>query len=606
MLNSPENYSDLKECIGKANDGDTINLNGTYFFEDEIAITKSINIIGSDKATITVDSFSTYYGIFFNISSSNVVLSNLKFTSISGCAIYSSGNDNSIINCEFNACTAVNGTVRIEGTNCNVTNCNFINNKATNGIGGAIWWFADNGIIKNCNFNNNFANAAGAIALIANNGLIENCTFTRNYANRYGGAIVVSGQENNIINSKFNSNYVSGDLNYGLGGGAIYSDCLSLNIGACNFNNNYASKTNGGAIILGKNNFVLDSYFKGNLAKSGNNIYGNSSSLINNNHFVINYNESEKNSIYGKDLIITGNKIEKIKIDSKVSFIAGMIFEYGSSGSIYVSVDGGKVELSKIKVLKHSEAKISLSKNVITVSGLAVGKYTLRVTTTPDENHNSVYKDLTVTVKKAAAVIKASKVTVALKKATYWSIKLINSKTKKPISKMKLTLKVYTGKKYKKVSVTTNSKGVAKYKTSKLTRGTHKIVVSAKHKGYTFKTLKSSIKVIKPKKLKFKVKHLFDYDGSTLSITVKNKKKPVNGIKIKLFVYTGKKYKTVVLKSKTNEKFKGVCGWGTNKLSVGTHKVIIKPVSIKYTGFKKTKIKIKKSAKKHVAWETKI
>ena len=59
---SPENYSDLKECIGKANDGDTINLNGTYFFEDEIAITKSINIIGSDKATITVDSFSTYYG----------------------------------------------------------------------------------------------------------------------------------------------------------------------------------------------------------------------------------------------------------------------------------------------------------------------------------------------------------------------------------------------------------------------------------------------------------------------------------------------------------------------------------------------------------------
>ena len=99
--------------------------------------------------------------------------------------------------------------------------------------------------------------------------------------------------------------------------------------------------------------------------------------------------------------------------------------------------------------MNHPEAKITFSKNILTVSNLAVGMYTLCVTTTPDDRHNSVESELGITVKKATAVIKASKVTVALKSGAAWTIKIVDSKTGKPVANMKLTLKVYTGKKYK-------------------------------------------------------------------------------------------------------------------------------------------------------------
>jgi hypothetical protein len=66
-------------------------------------------------------------------------------------------------------------------------------------------------------------------------------------------------------------------------------------------------------------------------------------------------------------------------------------------------------------------------------------------------------------------------------------------------------------------------------------------------------------------------------EGALLTILVMNKKnkKLVNGVKLKLLIYTGKKYKTVTLKTKTFNKLKGMAGYATNQLSVGTHKVKI-------------------------------
>jgi ribosomal protein S19 len=270
-----------------------------------------------------------------------------------------------------------------------------------------------------------------------------------------------------------------------------------------------------------------------------------------------------------------------------------------------VIVDGGSVSAKNIQVLGHPEAKIVFANNVLTVSGLAVGKYTLRVRTTPDENHYAVDKDLSITVNKATAVIKASSVTVALKKGSLWTIKLADSKTGNPISNMMLTLKVFTGKNYKIVTVTTNFKGEASYQTKGLTKGIHRVIVSGSHAGYNFNTLTSTIKVIKPKKLTFKVNKNIAKDGSSLSITTLYKKKPINGVKLTLVVYNGKKvFKTVSLKSKTIGKYKGVSGWGTNKITVGSHKIVLMPANIKYAGSKNIKLTLKKSAKKYVAWET--
>ena len=99
------------------------------------------------------------------------------------------------------------------------------------------------------------------------------------------------------------------------------------------------------------------------------------------------------------------------------------------------------------------------------------------------------------------------------------TVTLLNSKGL-AITGKTISIKAY-GKVYK---ATTNSKGVASYQTKGLSKGTHKIVVSAKPASYTFKTFTSSIKVVKQSPLKFKVTRATGKDGATISIAVKNKK----------------------------------------------------------------------------------
>ena len=608
--------SNLQDTIDQAAAGDTIVLNGTFEIKNTININKTINIQGNGNvATIkpTEPSFKDMRLINIQNSASNVVLSNLKLyggKENDGAAILWEGSAGSINNCEIIQNTAKeSGTILLKGNNCKITDSTFKANKAQ--IAGAILIEGDDCQIVNCTFNENSAyKYGGAILIESNNCLITECTFKNNFASQGGGAIVLKGKGNTISNSKFNQNYLRNYENGSdiSGGGAIFSSCEITDITNCSFNGNNAPNLNGGAINLIEYGFIQNSNFKDNTALFGNAIYCNSSSVITSNYFVIQYNESNEDTLNISEKVQTYNNIfNKTKISSSVDFSASMIFEYGASGSIHVIVDGGTVKKENIQVLKHKEAKITFSKSILTISGLGVGSYILRVTTTPDENHTAVDKDLNITVKKANAVISASKLTVALNSASIWSIKIINSKTHKPIPKMKLTLKVYTGKKYKTVHVTTNSKGVASYKTKGLSAGTHKIVVSGTHSGYKFNTLTSSIKVIKQTALKFKLQaRTSDRDGAILSYIVSNKKtnKGINGIKIKFLIYTGKKYKTFVLKTKkikgSTKIYNGAIGFATNEFSAGTHKVKILPYDLKYKGSATSSIVIKKSAAKGV------
>ena len=104
------------------------------------------------------------------------------------------------------------------------------------------------------------------------------------------------------------------------------------------------------------------------------------------------------------------------------------------------------------------------------------------------------------------------------------------------------------------------------------------------------------MKVVKQTLLKIFVKVQNLKEMSVLSIMVMNKKtkKFLNGVKLKLLIYTGKKYKTVTLKTKKLDGMKGMVGYATNQLSVGKHKVKITLVKFKFSGSKTTSIKIKK------------
>ena len=130
-------------------------------------------------------------------------------------------------------------------------------------------------------------------------------------------------------------------------------------------------------------------------------------------------------------------------------------------------------------------------------------------------------------------------------------------------------------------------------------------MVSGTHSGYKFNTLTSSIKVIKQTALKFKLQaRTSDNNGAILSYIVSNKKtnKGINGVKIKFLIYTGKKYKTFVLKTKkikgSTKIYNGAIGFATNEFSAGTHKVKILPYDLKYKGSATSSIVIKKSATK--------
>ncbi len=594
---SPKNFTDLKNCIETAEEGATIELNGTYVFDSTVTVNRAVNIVGvGDGANIKHDSFNTNDFRFFTIesSASDVVLSNLKFDT--GTSNYGSA-------------------VCWNGENGIITNCEFINNLAKSSSlgGGALAVFGNNCSIIDCYFKNNYAREGngGALLLKANDCRVENCNFTINHCSNSGGAIAVYNESNKIVKCLFENNYVDNNSTDKMGGGAIFSGCEDLLIDGCTFSSNKALQFSGGAIVLAKSNVVQNSFFNGNLALLGNDIYSSSFSVVKSCYFILDYNETEQQAIYETGLLTqVDNTFNITKIDSHIDFIStGMVFEYGASGSITVKVDGGVVELKNIKVLNHPEARIAFSNNVLTISGLDVGSYTLRVTTTPDENHYSVDADLGITVKKATAVIKASAVTVALKKGTLWTIKLVDSRNNAPIANMVVTLKVYTGSKASTVNLITHTNGIASYQTKDLAKGTHKVVVSAIHNGYDFSPVTSSIKVIKPKALTFKIqKRSDDKKGSLVSFIVKDKKtgKGVNGVKVKLLIYTGKNYVTINLKTKKVGKYKGAVGYSTNKLSVGKHKVIIMPSTIKYSGSKSTFMKIKKSAKKYPAWETKV
>lgn len=632
------NYREIQDKIDQASEGATIDLEGEYVCDYLITVNKSVNIVGTGngatiKYNITTEHITPFFWITENAT--NVSLKNIKFvggTFLWGGAINWNGENGTISDCVFinnqaSSENAIGGAIVIIADNCKVINCTFTGNSA-NLHAGALLCNGTGGTISDCTFNDNFASGeesfGGAITIYGNDYKIINCNFTNNHVSDYGGAIsVLQGRNNLISDCRFNANYVSkgvGENKDYVGGGAIFSACIGLTINNCNFTGNIAKKSWGGAISLSDEDVLNNSYFRDNSALSGNDLYGNGAHDITYNTFVIDFNESNADAIrlnltsdydipYGELLKYfleeMNNTLVKIKENSTVKFSAGMIFQYDASGSIYVTVEGGHIDLANITVLNHPEAKITFANTLLTVSNLAVGKYTLRVTTTPDENHTSVDGDLSITVNKATAAVKASKITVALKSGSVWTISVVDSRNNKPIANMNLALQVFTGNKYVTEYVTTNSNGVATYKTNKLTQGTHKVVVSTSDARYLLTPLTSSISVVKQTVLKFKLQSKrSDKGGALLSYIALNKKtkKGINGIQFKVSIYTGKTFKTYIIKSKKvkgkKKTYMGAFGFSTNAFSAGKHKVVITPVSIKYKGTIKTTITIKKAATK--------
>lgn len=158
--------------------------------------------------------------------------------------------------------------------------------------------------------------------------------------------------------------------------------------------------------------------------------------------------------------------------------------------------------------------------------------------------------------KKIKTDVDADQVSVVYKKNNYFKVKVEDDKKDKPVSKINIKLKIYTGSKSKTYTVKTNSKGIAKFNTKNLKLGSHKVVITSGDDKYTIKKSSkifvgklhkkvmkvNTVKTLKNKdKIKVYVKH--KSDEKEVKVKFKGKTKYTKILKVKFYFknkYTGK------------------------------------------------------------------
>ncbi len=210
------------------------------------------------------------------------------------------------------------------------------------------------------------------------------------------------------------------------------------------------------------------------------------------------------------------------------------------------------------------------------------GKYNIEVV----NGVAGVSENYTMIVNMHPAKATINKIVESYGARKYLTIKLTD-KNGKAIGNVTFTVK-FNGKTYK---MTTKDDGVAKYKLPVLNVGTYKVTAKASDLKYIIPELKTTIKVNKAKTTVSAKKLTAKFKKSKyFKITIKSKvtKKSAKNVKIKVKVYTGKKYKTYTLKTNKN----GVAKLNTKSLKKGTHKVVISSANKNYVISKKSSIKI--------------
>ena len=548
-----------------------------------------------------------------------------------------------INNCDFinNTGPYGGGAIRTAGE-LRINNCRFINNVAQGyqynpstsnsdpaGFGGAIFAFYPSEgnrslIISNSYFEYNRASVSGGALYLGTTTKdyeirpldaethIFNSTFYNNVA-IYGGA-VANFQCCNVWDSRFLENRAMGS------GGAIHmtngiysndDDVFQIYAlfvhGNSLFEKNTASS--GGAIRYNPDPELLkmglqgvvrifdDVVFKSNSAETGAALHiANSFSKVENAKFISN-TANDGSVIYGGNII-----------DSTYSGNSGKLIDEGnlidSGYTKFTFVQSGQYYNDKFVTVtltntKYNTPLIYVPVNVRFSNGKSVtlktdsdGKATYKIpfgagtysaTATVDDDNIEVSPIQLNSIKlaKAPLTITPSKLSTTYDSGKYFQIKVVNTQTKKPVNGIKLKLMVYTGKQYKTVSLTTDSKGIAKYSASKLSIGTHKAVVSnAQTADCTGSQKTTSIVISKANYNIIAPKVTNPYKVGKFKITVKNKAsgKVVGGVKLTVKLYTGKNAKTVTVK--TNKK--GEASVSTAGLSKGTHKIVVSTKATKF------------------------
>lgn len=294
---------------------------------------------------------------------------------------------------------------------------------------------------------------------------------------------------------------------------------------------------------------------------------------------------------------------DKTSVDISISqsgkYYNGKVLTVKVVGSLDKAPVAGKGVLLKFSNGKSVTLKTD-AKGVATYSvPFKVGTYSAVATMVGDAFEPTQASLKNIKILKAPVKVSISNAKTSYDSGKKLKIKVVNSKTKRPMANVKVRMKVYTGSKSKTVTLTTDKSGIAQYGYSKLSLGKHKITVTnGDSKNMNMKAKSSSLKVSKAKtKVSFSKKSLV-YKKDALSITIKNAAsgKAIKGLKIKVKVKNNGKYKTYSLKTNS----KGVANLNTKGLSLGSHPVSVSATNKKYKVSKSAKITVVKNKAKFV------
>lgn len=109
-------------------------------------------------------------------------------------------------------------------------------------------------------------------------------------------------------------------------------------------------------------------------------------------------------------------------------------------------------------------------------STLSIGVHDVAISS-PDQNYKVNKTYTTIQVAKAKTIVKAPAVTVKVKKSYNYKIKILNKANNKPVAKVKIKVRVLTGKTFQTLTLKTSKYGNAVFNTKYLSAGKHKVVI---------------------------------------------------------------------------------------------------------------------------------
>ena len=508
------NFTDLQNIINDAENGSTISLDKNYSFADGdskegVIISKSLTINGNGAVLDGKNSSRIFNIVCANEESdddetaAHLVLKNISFINGNageGAAVsvtkFNRFSDNTVFldiyNCIFANNTAVNGgAVYVSDSYggyylsdtavLNIHNSTFLQNCAEFSAG-AVYSLSLN--ITYSSFINNSADNDGAIYATA--AKIHNSSFISNSAVSCGGVMEIVDSID-IFESEFRNNSAED------GGVFDILDLKYINIDNSRFIDNFA-ETEGGVLFYAVSPVttktkISNSLFLSNKASSGGvfacrgDYYDNIK--LTKNTFKDNANEEILVKFKSFHTYYGSGKQFKVKListitkkpikNAKVSLTFTKDYMYPVSLTLHATTNSRGIALFK-SISKHPTN--SYSGYFLHAKGYG----------------QALYDSQDIMVDKCPTIVKAPEITSKFKKSKNFKITVKNKFTNKFLKKVKVKVKVYTGKKHKIYIVKTDKKGVAKLNVKKLSKGTHKVVISSGNSKYKIST-KSTIRI---------------------------------------------------------------------------------------------------------------